>query len=74
MYSLQGLYLETTPYPVTARNQDYSIFRLANSKNRRVDQSYTFLITKLGDGFKYLLFAPLFGEDSHFDEHIFQMG
>ena len=28
----------------------------------------------LGGGFKYFLFSPLFGEDSHFDEHIFQMG
>ena len=28
----------------------------------------------LGCGFKYVLFSPLFGEDSHFDEHIFQMG
>ena len=29
---------------------------------------------KLGGGFKYFLFSPLFGEDSHFGEHIFQMG
>ena len=28
----------------------------------------------LGGGFKYVLFSPLPGEDSHFDEHIFQMG
>ena len=28
----------------------------------------------LGGGFKYFLFSPLFGEDYHFDEHIFQMG
>ncbi len=28
----------------------------------------------LGGGFKYVLLSPLFGEDSHFDEHIFQMG
>ena len=28
----------------------------------------------LGGGFKYFLFSPLFGEDSQFDEHIFQMG
>ncbi len=25
------------------------------------------LILKLGGGFKYFLFSPLFGEDSHFD-------
>ena len=30
--------------------------------------------TNLGGGVKYFLFSPLFGEDSHFDEHIFQMG
>ena len=24
--------------------------------------------------FKYFLFSPLFGEDSHFDEHIFSKG
>ena len=29
---------------------------------------------QLGGGFKYFLFSPLFGEDSHFDEHIFQSG
>ena len=28
----------------------------------------------LGGGFKYLLFSLLFGEDSHFDKHIFQRG
>ena len=32
------------------------------------------IIDELGGGFKYFLFSPLFGEDSHFDEHIFQMG
>ncbi len=30
--------------------------------------------TYLGGGFTYVLFSPLLGEDSHFDEHIFQMG
>ena len=24
-------------------------------------------VDKLGGGFKYVLFSPLFGEDSHFD-------
>ena len=28
----------------------------------------------LGGGFKHFLLSPLFGEDSHYDEHIFQMG
>ena len=28
----------------------------------------------LGGGFKYFLFSPLFGEDSQFDDHIFQRG
>ena len=28
-----------------------------------------FLIIFLGGGFKYFLFSPLFGEDSHFDSH-----
>ena len=32
------------------------------------------LYHKLGGGFKCFLFSPLFGEESHFDEHIFQMG
>ena len=27
-----------------------------------------------GGGFKYVLLSPLFGEDSHFDEHILQRG
>ena len=30
--------------------------------------------TMLGGGFKHVLFSPLFGEDSQFDEHIFEMG
>ena len=29
---------------------------------------------KLGGGFKYFYFSPLLGEDSHFYEHLFQMG
>ena len=28
----------------------------------------------LSGGFKYFVFSPLFGEDSHFDVHIFHMG
>ena len=31
-------------------------------------------IYKLGRGFKHFLFSLLVGEDSHFDDHIFQMG
>ena len=31
-------------------------------------------IDDLGGGFRYFLFPTLFGEDSHFDEHIFQRG
>ena len=31
-------------------------------------------IRDLGGGFKHFLFSSLFGEDSQFDEHIFQMG
>ena len=30
--------------------------------------------TILGGGFKYFSCSPLFGEDSHFDEHIIQRG
>ena len=32
------------------------------------------VMTILVGGFRYVLFSSLFGEDSHFDEHIFQMG
>ena len=28
----------------------------------------------LGGGFKQFYFHPYLGEDSHFDEHIFQLG
>ena len=28
---------------------------------------FTFSAAKLGGGFRYFLFSPLFGEDSHFD-------
>ena len=31
-------------------------------------------VLHLGGGFKYFLFSPLFGEDSHFDDHIFSKG
>ena len=31
-------------------------------------------IGSLGGGFKYFSFSSLFGEDSQFDDHIFQMG
>ncbi len=35
---------------------------------------FRFILGLLGGGFKYFLFSLLLGEDSHFDEHIFQMG
>ena len=35
-----------------------------------MDQHYKSLVA----GFKYFLFSPLLGEDSHFDDHIFQRG
>ena len=42
---------------------------------RHVSSSVTCLSTSdLGGDFKYVLCSPLFGEDSHFDGHIFQMG
>jgi len=31
-------------------------------------------VETLGGGFKHFLFSPLFGEDSHFDDDIFQRG
>ena len=34
----------------------------------------TYIYILLGGGFKYVLFPPLPGEDSHFDDHIFQLG
>ena len=66
---LQGLYLETTPLPCKrpeTRMIPFLGLRI-EKKNRRVDQSYTFVMTKLGGGFNYFLCSPLFGEDSHFD-------
>ena len=33
-----------------------------------------YVILLLGGGFKYVSFSPLFGEHSHFDVHIFQVG
>ena len=44
-----------------------------NKKKQQKEVSWVLCIL-LGGGFKYFLFSPLFGEDSHFDEHIFQMG
>ena len=44
--------------------------------NLGVDQTNlnTKIYGKLGGGFIFFKFAPLLGEDSHFDEHIFQLG
>ena len=36
--------------------------------------TFTNVISQLSGGFNHFLFSPLFGEDSHFDDHIFQMG
>ena len=63
-------------------------FRYAQPKHERMFQPWNFIhpltqLTllrinianpKLGGGFKYFLFSSLSGEDSYFDEHIFQMG
>ena len=43
-----------------------------NRPNRKRKQSSS--NHYLGGGFKGFLYSPLFGEDSHFDEHIFQRG
>ena len=32
-----------------------------------LQQKFFVVCIKLGGGFKYFLFSPLFGEDSHFD-------
>ena len=45
---------------------------LISGKSRLV--KYYNLARLLGGGFKYFLLSHLFGEDSHFDEHIFQRG
>ncbi len=56
-------------------------FRKTPSRTCTTDQplpspARIFFCEKLGGGFKYciILFSALFGEDSQFDEHIFQMG
>ena len=49
-------------------------FRKFNIFSRLGLNSGLFSYNTLGGGFKYVLFSPLFGEDFHFDEHIFQMG
>ena len=54
-------------------------YRMRNlDRTRELERLSVFLAfsnyPKLGGGFKYLLFSPLFGEDFQFDEHIFQMG
>ena len=40
----------------------------------KVIDSWLLTTKKLVGGLKYLLFSHLFGEDFHFDEHIFQRG
>ena len=36
--------------------------------------THNLLMVRLGGDFKYFLFSSLLGEDSHFDDHIFQGG
>ena len=43
-------------------------------QKRLNDFKQYFSLQKLGGDFKHFLFSPLLGEDSHFDEHIFQVG
>ena len=56
----------------------YFVATLEPSKLEEKKRSKKSLATKttheLGGGFKYFLFSSLLGEDSHFDDHIFQMG
>ena len=40
----------------------------------RTEPNKTYQKQNLGGGFIYFLSSPLFGEDSHFEKHIFQMG
>ena len=47
---------------------------LLEHPNYQLEKSHPSTQSNLGGGFKYVLFSPLFGEDSHFDEHIFQRG
>ncbi len=46
----------------------YTLQVVRSSQNRNIKKR------ELDGGFKYFSCSPLFGEDSHFDEHIFQMG
>ena len=51
------------------RRRDF-IFILATKRyqlNQEIFESRIAEFSRLGGGFKYFLFSPLFGEDSHFD-------
>ena len=55
------------PYENRNRIHGTGIFTYIFHKNQRFK-------CLLGGGFKYFVFSSLFGEDSQFDEHIFQRG
>jgi len=55
----------------TPRNQERDSFGSSDAPATGFLET-TFKTTGLGGGFKYFLFSPLFGEDSHFAEYFFR--
>ena len=62
-------------YPIVLTDPSW-VFR--GGRSQRYLRKKTVLLSdellELGGGFKYFSFSPLFGEDSQFDDHIFQRG
>ena len=56
-------------FPSTMVVSVVSVFVIVASQKANMEPEHV-----LGGGFKYFSFSSLLGEDSHFDEHIFQMG
>ena len=68
-----GWWLVEEQNPVIARGSEQRVAR-HSMYFRTKWGAFLELTVHLGGGFKYFVFSPLFGDYSHFDEHIFQRG
>ena len=71
--------VKNTGYPFLAQGLDCASFFPGSEGTfcvfgKNIRCTHNLLMVRLGGDFKYLLFSSLLGEDSHFDDHIFQGG
>ena len=61
-------------YPIVVNRSILGVIRGGRSQRYLGKKTLSDELLELGGGFKYFSFSPLFGEDSQFDDHIFQRG